>query len=62
MIARVDTSNLQIKLSKIDELCRMLKTASTPRDQMEMVALIKEVVSEFRSPNSIFEVLDGKSE
>jgi len=59
MIAKVDTSNLQEKLSKIDELCLMIKTASPHRDQMAIVALIKEVVPEFKSQNSIFEVLDN---
>lgn len=60
MIAKVASSDLAAKCKKIDELCSLIETADPQKDQMKMVALIKEIVPEFRSQNSIFEVLDDK--
>lgn len=59
MIARVVTSDLATKRKKIDELCLLIEGADPQKDQMRMVKLIKEIVPEFRSQNSVFEVLDA---
>jgi Predicted nucleoside-diphosphate sugar epimerases len=58
MIAKVNMHDVQEKQKKIDELCQLVKRANPENDKMEIVALIKAIVPEFRSQNSIFESLD----
>ncbi len=58
MIAKVNTLNLEEKKMKIDELCRLIRAANPQADKMKIVALLKTIVPEFKSQNSIFENLD----
>ncbi len=58
MIAKVNMHDVQEKQKKIDELCQLVKRANPENDKMAIVALIKAIVPEFRSQNSIFESLD----
>ncbi len=58
MIAKVNTADVEEKRKKIAELCQLVQHAGPERDKMQLVALIKEIVPEFRSQNSIFESLD----
>lgn len=58
MIAKVNMHDVQEKQKKIEELCQLVKRANPENDKMAIVALIKAIVPEFRSQNSIFESLD----
>ena len=58
MIAKVNTIDLEEKRKRIDELCKLIKSANPENDKMTIVALIKTIVPEFQSQNSIFESLD----
>lgn len=62
MIAKVNTQDVEEKREKIDELCEFVQRANPEKDKMEIVALIKAIVPEFRSQNSIFESLDPLKE
>lgn len=62
MIAKVNTLDMDEKRKKIDELCQLVQQANPEADKMRLVALIKEIVPEFRSQNSIFESLDHLEE
>ena len=59
MIAKVNTLNLAEKKVIIDNLCDLVKRANPMDDKMQMVSLIKSIVPEFKSQNSIFENLDN---
>lgn len=58
MIARVNHVDFDEKKKKIDELCYIVQSGDNLADQMKMVSLIKEIVPEFKSQNSVFETLD----
>ncbi|WP_312789827.1 nucleoside-diphosphate sugar epimerase/dehydratase [Sphingobacterium sp.] len=58
MIAKVNMHDVQEKQKKIEDLCQLVKRANPENDKMAIVALIKAIVPEFRSQNSIFESLD----
>ena len=58
MIAKVNTEDVLEKKQKIEQLCNLVKGACPERSKMEMVALMKEIVPEFRSQNSVFAELD----
>lgn len=62
MIAKVNTLDVEDKRKKIDDLCQLVQRANPEKDKMEIVALIKAIVPEFRSQNSIFESLDHLEE
>lgn len=62
MIAKVNTLDLQQNRKKIEELCQLIQRANPENDKMEIVGLIKSIVPEFRSQNSIFESLDPLKE
>lgn len=62
MIAKVNNYDLEQKRIKIDTLCSLIKIASPIDDKMKMVGLIKEIVPEYKSQNSIFESLDVHTE
>ncbi|WP_164126674.1 polysaccharide biosynthesis protein [Sphingobacterium luzhongxinii] len=59
MIAKVNTDDLELKRLKIELLCNLVKTADPEEHKMELVRLIKEIVPEFKSQNSVFERLDS---
>lgn len=58
MIAKVNTTDVLEKKEKIEMLCTLVKKAHPEEHKMEMVALMKEIVPEFKSQNSIFAELD----
>lgn len=60
MIAQVNTGDVLEKKKKIDNLCDLVKHADPNEHKMELVTLVKAIVPEFRSQNSIFEELDGE--
>lgn len=62
MIAKVNTFDVEEKRKKIDDLCSLVQKANPEKDKMEIVALIKAIVPEFKSQNSIFESLDNTEE
>lgn len=58
MIAKVNQiDSLQQKI-RVEHLCKIAKQADPTKDKMELVRLIKEIVPEYKSQNSIFEELD----
>ena len=62
MIAKVNTFDVEEKRKKIDDLCSLVQKANPEKDKMGIVALIKAIVPEFKSQNSIFESLDNSEE
>lgn len=58
MIAKVNISDVEEKRTKIDELCALVQRANPEKDKIKIVTLIKAIVPEFKSKNSIFESLD----
>lgn len=62
MIAKVNTLDVGEKRKKIDELCQLVQRGNPEKDKMQIVALLKAIVPEFRSQNSIFESLDHLKE
>ena len=62
MIAKVNTLDVAEKRKKIDELCQLVQRANPEKDKMQIVGLVKAIVPEFRSQNSIFESLDHLKE
>ena len=59
MIAKVNTTDVMEKREKIDALCKLVNHAHPQQHKHELVALMKEIVPEFRSQNSIFAELDN---
>ncbi len=55
MIAKLNTEDYKILSEKIDSLISILKN----QDNLEIVKIMKNIVPEFKSKNSIFEVLDN---
>ncbi len=60
MIARVNTDDLEMKQSKIEHLCGIVVKQSGDHNPMLLVELLKEIVPEYISKNSIFAKLDKK--
>lgn len=59
MIAKVNPHDLHLKKQKIVELCDLVKAADPEDHKMQLVRLIKDIVPEFKSQNSVFERLDS---
>ena len=60
MIARVNTDDLEMKQAKIEHLCGIVVKQSGDHNPMLLVELLKEIVPEYISKNSIFAKLDKK--
>ena len=58
MIARVNTDDLEMKQDKIEQLCGIVVKQSADHNPMLLVELLKEIVPEYISKNSIFSQLD----
>lgn len=58
MIAKVNTPDLALQKTRIEKLCELAKTADPNEDKMKLVQLVKDIVPEFRSQNSVFTSLD----
>jgi hypothetical protein len=55
----VNNEDVGKKRVLIEELCQLVQNGHPHGDKMKMVGLIKEIVPEFKSQNSIFETLDN---
>lgn len=62
MIAKVNTSDLNGKMKKIEELCLIVEKSNPYSDRVQLVAQVKEIVTEYVSNNSEFERLDANRE
>lgn len=60
MIARVRTEDLELNKNRIDNLCSQVASQNSNHSPMALVELIKEIVPEYISKNSVFEQLDEK--
>ncbi|WP_312194508.1 polysaccharide biosynthesis protein [Sphingobacterium multivorum] len=58
MIAKVNTADLDMQKSRVEYLCQYVEDANPSADKMELVRLIKLIVPEYRSQNSVFQTLD----
>ncbi|WP_336834214.1 nucleoside-diphosphate sugar epimerase/dehydratase [Sphingobacterium siyangense] len=58
MIAKVNTADLDDQKSRVEYLCQYIQNANPSTEKMELVRLIKEIVPEYRSQNSVFQTLD----
>ena len=58
MIAKVCTDDLAEKRIKIEQLCQQVSTQGSNHDPMILVDLVKQIVPEYVSQNSIFTQLD----
>lgn len=58
MIAKVNTPDLVLQRARVERLCEFVKNANSNEDKMNLVRLVKEIVPEYRSQNSLFETLD----
>ncbi|WP_202912404.1 polysaccharide biosynthesis protein [Sphingobacterium olei] len=58
MIAKVNTEDVDVKKYKIEQLCAL--TCSEAIDRMALVSMMKDIVPEYISKNSIYEQLDGE--
>ncbi len=58
MIARVRTEQLDVNKKRIEELCEQVANQGANHNPMVLVELIKEIVPEYISQNSVFEQLD----
>lgn len=58
MIAKVNTVNVLETRTKIEMLCTLVKQAHPYQEKSKLVTLMKEIVPEFKSQNSIFAELD----
>ncbi|MGJ1291971.1 polysaccharide biosynthesis protein [Sphingobacterium multivorum] len=58
MIAKVNTADLDMQKSRVEFLCQYVEDANPSADKMELVRLIKLIVPEYRSQNSVFQTLD----
>ncbi|MFE2861269.1 polysaccharide biosynthesis protein [Sphingobacterium multivorum] len=61
MIAKVNVVDILFQMARVDELCTFAKSADPNADKMQLVQMIKEIVPEYRSQNSVFEELDRKN-
>lgn len=62
MIARVNTGDVELKKEKIEYLCKQVVTSAGDHNPMFLVELVKEIVPEYISKNSIFSKLDNVNE
>lgn len=58
MVAKVNTADIDVQKGRIEYLCQYVQNANPSADTMELVRLIKEIVPEYRSQNSVFQTLD----
>lgn len=58
MIARVRTEELDVNKQRIEHLCAQVANQGANHNPMVLVELIKEIVPEYISQNSVFEQLD----
>ncbi len=58
MIAKVNTPDLALQQARIEQLCAFAQIADPNADKMKLVQLVKDIVPEFRSQNSVFIALD----
>lgn len=58
MIARVRTEELDVNKKRIEQLCEQVANQGANHNPMVLVELIKEIVPEYISQNSVFEQLD----
>ena len=58
MIAQVNTDELVMKRAKIEHLCAQVVAQGADHNPMVLVELIKEIVPEYISQNSVFSQLD----
>lgn len=58
MIAKVNTSDIHLQKARVEQLCAFAKAADPNDDKMNLVQLIKDIVPEYRSQNSMFSALD----
>lgn len=58
MIARVRTEELDMNKNRIEHLCSQVAAQGANHNPMVLVELIKEIVPEYISKNSVFEQLD----
>lgn len=58
MIARVRTEELDMNKNRIEHLCSQVASQGANHNPMVLVELIKEIVPEYISKNSVFEQLD----
>ncbi|MGX1639442.1 polysaccharide biosynthesis protein [Sphingobacterium sp. NPDC055431] len=58
MIARVRTDDLDVNRERIEHLCNQVASQGTNHNPMVLVELLKEIVPEYKSQNSVFEQLD----
>lgn len=61
MIARVRTEDLQLNSARIDHLCGLVSDQSADHNPMLLVDLLKAIVPEYISQNSIYETLDKQA-
>ena len=61
MIARVRTEDLQLNSERIDHLCGQVTDQSADHSPMLLVDLLKAIVPEYISQNSIYETLDKQA-
>ncbi|TYR36892.1 polysaccharide biosynthesis protein [Sphingobacterium phlebotomi] len=60
MIAKVNTADVIDKMKKIEMLCALVKQLHPQEQKQQLVSLMKEIVPEFKSQNSIFAALDNE--
>ncbi|MVZ63655.1 polysaccharide biosynthesis protein [Sphingobacterium humi] len=58
MIARVNMDDVELKRQKIESLCRQVIIPTNDHNPMLLVELVKEIVPEYISQNSVFSTLD----
>lgn len=58
MIAKVNTENLDWRKERIEHLCAQVSSRGSSHDPMILVELVKQIVPEYVSQNSIFTQLD----
>lgn len=58
MIAKVNTPDLAFQKARVERLCTFVEKANSNDDKMDLVRLVKEIVPEYKSLNSLFEILD----
>lgn len=61
MIARVRTEELDVNKQRIEHLCAQVAKQGANHNPMVLVELIKEIVPEYISQNSVFEKLDKQN-
>lgn len=61
MIAKVNTDNLDWRKEKIEHLCAQVSSRGSNHDPMVLVELVKQIVPEYVSQNSVFSQLDREN-